>query len=402
MKTEETSHNPDVAAIVERIDAVRSTLLQNAARGETERTIPAESFDALVETGAFRLTVPKRFGGYSGNSRDIVAVSRAIGRGDGSAAWVAGILTSGAWVASLMSLQSQEELWGESPDTLISIVLAPSSTSTKVDGGFRVTGKWRYGTGSNHSHWTLLGFPMVDEQGNVVDNGLALIPNSDLTVEQSWFVAGMKATGSNTQVADDVFVPEHRIISVTEAVEGTYPGSDVNPETAYQTVFVPSLFIQLVGPHLGMGRAVLDKAVSDAAKKAIAYTTYERQADAVSFQLAVARATMLLETAEAFAYSISDRIYEGGEQGEYFPYPERIHMRAQAGYAVDCVTQAIDILLTAHGSAAFADSNLIQRFWRDQATAARHGHLLTASGYEAFGKVQLGRVDEARAVLPVV
>lgn len=401
MKTE-TSNDRDVATLIERVDEIRPLLLENGARGEEEGVLSAESLDALVKTGAFKLTVPKRFGGYSGNSRDIVALSRAIGRGDGSAAWIAGIYTSGAWVAGLMSLQAQEELWGESPDALISIVLAPSSTTTKVDGGYRLTGKWRYGTGSHHADWSLLGLPIVDGQGNVVDNGLALVPTSELTIEESWNVAGMKATASNTQVAEDVFVPEHRIISVTDAVEGTYPGADVNPELAYQTVFVPSLFIQLVGPHLGMGRAVLDKVVADSAKKAIAYTTYERQADAVSFQLAVAEATMLVETAEAFAYSIADRIYDGAERGDYYAYPERIHMRAQAGYAVQCVTKAIDVLLTAHGSAGFANSNLIQRFWRDQAVAARHGHLLTASGYEAYGKVLFDRVDEARGMLPVV
>ncbi|MGY1814781.1 acyl-CoA dehydrogenase family protein [Blastococcus sp. SYSU D00820] len=400
--TEEKSHNPEVAALVERVDAIRPLLLQNGVRGEQERTIPAESYQALVEAGVFRLSVPTRFGGYAGNSRDSVAVARAIGRGDGGAAWVFGILNSGSWVSALLPLQAQEELWSETPDTPISIVLAASSTAVKVDGGFRITGKWAYGTGSNHAEWSLLGFPIVDDQGTVVDQGLALIPTSDLKTEDTWYVAGMKSTGSNTQVADDVFVPEHRVLPLTAAVEGTYPASGLHPEISYKPVFVPALFLQLVGPHLGMGRAVLDKVISSADKKAIAYTTYERQSDAVSFQLAVAKATLLLETAEVFAYRIADDLYASAERGEYYPYPRRIQMRAEAGYAVECVTQAIDALVSAHGSAAFAEASLIQRFWRDQATAARHGHSLPASGYEAFGKVLLDRVDEARGMLPVV
>jgi len=399
---EEKPHNPDVAGLVERIDEIRPVLLEHGAKGELERTIPAESFQALVDTGAFRLSVPTRFGGYAGNSRDSVAVARAIGRGDGGAAWVFGILNSGAWVAALLPLKAQEELWSESPDTLINIVLAASSTATKVDGGYRVSGKWYYGTGSRHSEWALLGIPLVDDDGNVVDNGLALIPASDLKVEETWYVAGMKSTGSNTQVADDVFVPEHRILPLTNAVEGRYPGQGVNPETSYKPVFVPALFLQLVGPHLGMGRAVLDKVLSSAGTKAIAYTTYERQADAVSFQLAVAKAALLLETAEVFAYRIADDLFDGAERGDYYPYARRIQMRAEAGYAVECVTQAIDALVSAHGSAAFAESSVIQRFWRDQATAARHGHSLPASGYEAFGKVLLGLEERAREMLPVV
>ena len=402
MITEEAAYTPEIAEVVKRIDAIRPVLLEHGAQGEQDRTIPAEAFKALEDTGAFRLSVPTRFGGYAGNSRDSLAVARAIGRGDGGASWVYGILNSGAWVAALLPLQAQEELWADSPDTLISIILAPSSTATKVDGGYRLSGKWHYGTGSRHSQWSLLGMPLVDEHGNVVDNGLALIPNSDLTIEETWYVAGMKSTGSNAQVAEDIFVPEHRILPLTAAVEGTYPGSGINPETSYKPVFVPALFLQLVGPHLGMGRAVLDKVLDSASKKAIAYTTYERQADAVSFQLAMARATLLLETAEGFAYRIADELYAGAERGDYYGYPERIRMRAEVGFAVECVTQAIDVLVSAHGSAAFADSSLIQRFWRDQATAARHGHTLPASGYEAFGKVLLGLEKEAQGVLPVV
>ncbi len=402
MRNEAAPHSPDVAALVERIDAIRPLLLENGAKGEEQRTIPAESFDALVATGAFRLSVPTRFGGYAGNSRDSVAVARAIGRGDGGAAWVFGILNSGAWVAALLPLQAQEELWSSSPDTLISIVLAASSTAEKVEGGYRVSGKWNYGTGSRHSQWSLLGFPIVDDQGTVVDQGLALIPNSDLTVEETWYVAGMKSTGSNTQVAENVFVPEHRVLPLTESVEGRYPGSGINPESSYKPVFVPALFLQLVGPHLGMGRTVLEKVISSSTKKAIAYTTYERQADAVSFQLAVTRASLLLETAEVFTYRIADQLFAGAESGEYYPYSERIRMRAEVGYAVECVSQAIDVLVSAHGSAAFADSSIIQRFWRDQATAARHGHTLPASGYEAFGKVLVGLEEQARGVLPVV
>jgi 3-hydroxy-9,10-secoandrosta-1,3,5(10)-triene-9,17-dione monooxygenase len=333
-----------------------------------------------------------------------VSVARAIGRGDGGTAWIFAIVNTGSWITSLLPLKAQEEVWAKSPDAIISVVLptAPTQTAIKVDGGYRLSGKWHYGTGSGQADWSLLGMHIVDDQGNVVDRGLALIPRSDLTIDQTWYVAGMKSTGSNTQVADDIFVPDHRILPLTDALDGTYPGGDVNPETTYKSVFVPSLFLQLVGPHLGMGRTVLDKFIDSSGKKAIAFTSYERQADAVSFQLAVARAILLLDTAEATAFRIADRLFDGAERGEYYPYAQRIRMRAEAGYAVDCVTQAIDILVTAHGSAAFAESNLIQRFWRDQATAARHGHTLPSSGYEAFGKVVLGLEEQAKEVLPAV
>ncbi|MGP3969759.1 acyl-CoA dehydrogenase family protein [Streptomyces sp. 6N223] len=394
--------SPEINDVIGRIREIAPLLASNSLQGEVDRRIPDESFDALVRAGAFRVSVPGRFGGFAANSRASLAIAREIGRGDGGASWVFGILNSGAWVLSLMQLQAQEDAWSAGPDQLISIVLTASSKAAKEDGGYRVTGKWAYGTGSRHSHWSLLGVPLEDADGNVVDSGLALIPASDLSIEETWYVAGMRSTGSNTQVANDVFVPDHRILPLTAAIEGKYPGSGVNPEVSYRPAFVPALALQLVGPHLGMGRAVLDMVSQKASSKGIAFTSYDRQADAVVTQLAIAKAALLLETAEIFADQIAGRLYESAEREGYPNYAERVRMRAHIGYAVDNVTQAIDILVSAHGSAAFADANPIQRFWRDQATAARHAHSLPSTGYEAYGKVLVGLEDAARSFLPVL
>jgi len=393
---------PEIAAIVERIDALRPELVAAGVQGDQLRRIPAAAFDALAATGAFGISAPVRFGGLAANTREAHAVARAIGRGDGSAAWVHGILDSGAWVVALMDDRAQEDVWGgpKGLDSFISIVLATTSEAERVDGGYRVTGRWAYGTGSLHADWSLLGIPLKDERGEVVDAGLALIPTSELGIEDNWFVAGMKASGSVTQIAHDVFVPAHRVLPLTAAVEGGYLGS--NTEQSYRTVFVPSLFMKLIGPHLGLGRAALDYVVSKADSKAIAYTGYAKQSDSAIFQVAVAKASVLLDTVELVAADIADTIYAAAGNGVYAPYAERIGMRAKAGWIVETVTDTINDLVTAHGSAGFADSAALQRIWRDQATASRHGHTLSASGFESYGKVLFGREAEARFVLPVV
>ena len=393
---------PEIAAIVERIDELRPRLLEAGVEGESLRTIPTEAFDELAATGAFGISVPERFGGLAANTREAHAVARAIGRSNGSAAWVHGILDSGAWVVSLMDPKAQDDVWGANGgiDDFISIVLATTSESERVDGGYRVTGKWGYGTGSLHATWSLLGIPIKNAQGEVVDAGLALIPTAELSVVDNWFVAGMKSTGSVMQVAEDVFVPEHRVLPLTAAVEGGYLGEQA--AQSYQTIFVPSLFMKLVGPHLGMGRAALDYVIEKAESKAIAYTGYEKQADSAVFQVAVAKASIVLDAAELVAAALADEIYDAAERGYYAPYAERIEMRAKAGWVVESITTMIHDLMTAHGSAGFAETAVLQRIWRDQATASRHGHTLGASGYEAFGKSLLGREDDARFVLPVV
>jgi len=151
-----------------------------------------------------------------------------------------------------------------------------------------------------------------------------------------------------------------------------------------------------------MARAALDYVIGKAEIKAIAYTGYERQADSAVFQVAVAKAAVQLNAVELVAAVVADEIYEAAGRGDYAPYAERIEMRARAGWVVETITSMLNDLMTAHGSAGFAESSVLQRIWRDQATASRHGHTLGASGYEAYGKTLLGRDNDARFVLPVV
>jgi Acyl-CoA dehydrogenase, C-terminal domain len=180
--------------------------------------------------------------------------------------------------------------------------------------------------------------PLIDESGEVVDQGLALIPRGGLDLEETWFVAGMKSTGSNCLIATDVFGPSHRIVSVPPAIEGHY-ATEFSDEAFYRSAFVPILALVLAGPQLGLGRAALDIVREKAAKKPISCTSYTAQADSVAFQLQLAEAAMLIDTAHLHAY--------------------------RAAGDID----------------------------RDSSVAARHAVVLPVIGYEVYGKALLGRED---------
>jgi alkylation response protein AidB-like acyl-CoA dehydrogenase len=383
---------PSAATLVARVKELEPLLRNNAAQGEQDRRVVEESINALRDAGILKIAQPKRYGGYETSMRTMLDVSSAVGEADGGTAWVVTLLNVCSWMLGTFPQQAQDDVWADNPDALVSGVLAPTAETTKVEGGHRVTGRWFWNSGSWHADWAVLGVPITDDAGEVVDQGLALIPRSDMDLEETWFVAGMKSTGSNCLIAQDVFVPDHRIISVPPAIEGNY-ATEHTDETLFRSAFVPLLALVLVGPQLGLGRAALQIVTEKAAKKPISYTFYTAQTDSVAFQLQIAEAAMLIDTAHLHAYRAAADIDEAAARGVYPDFTTRARVRADTGWVVDHITSAINILLSAHGAGSFADANPLQRIWRDSSVAARHAVVLPVVGYEIYGKALLGRED---------
>lgn len=335
-----------------------------------------------------KVCTPKRYGGWQMNTRAMLDVSAAVAEADGGAAWIVNLNNICCWLVSLFSVKAQNEVFGADPDARVSGVLNPTATSTKVPGGFRITGEWHYNSGGWHADWAVLGLPIVDEAGAPIDQGLALIPMSDLERKDTWFVAGMKSTGSISLKAADVFIPDHRILSVPRAIEGEYPTEMRNEEAFYRSAFVPILAIILVGPILGLGRAALQY-VCEAARIGD-HSSIDTQNAPSGLPLQIAEAAMMIETAHLHAYRAASDVDEAALGGVYPDRVTRARVRADTGYVVEKITQAIDKLLFAHGFAGFEEASPLQRIWRDAAVASRHAVALPPVGYELFGKALLG------------
>lgn len=393
--TEETTATvpSSAGAVIERARQIQPLLAENAAQGEQDRRVVEGSITALEDAGAFKIAQPKRYGGYESSMRSMLDLSAAVGEADGGTAWVVTLCNVCAWMLGLFPQRAQDEVWGNNPDAKVSGVVSPTGETTKVEGGYRISGRWYYNSGSWHADWAEVGIPITDENGEAVDQGLALIPREDLDLEETWFVAGMCSSGSNCLVATDVFVPQHRVLSVPAAIEGDY-GTEHTEEALYRSAFVPILSLVLAGPQLGMGRKVLEIVRAKAAKKAISYTYYTAQSDSVAFQLQLSRAAMLIDTAHLHAYRAAEDIDRAAEAGTYLDFTTRARVRADTGWVLDSVTKAIDELLFAHGAGSFAEVNPLQRLWRDSAVAARHAVTLPVVSYEIHGKVLLNRDDQ--------
>ena len=390
---------PTADELVARARELAPLFRKNAPKGEASRRVEEESIQAAAKAGLFKVCTPKRYGGWEMNTRAMLDVAAAIAEADGGTAWVVNLNNICCWLASLFPLKAQDEVFGANPDTCVSGVLTPSATASQVEGGFRVTGKWYYNSGGWHAQWAVLGMPIVNDAGETIDQGLALIPMTDLERDDTWFVAGMRASGSIALVAKDVFIPSHRILSVPRAIEGDYPTEARDQEAFYRSAFVAILALILIGPQLGLGRAALEYVKQKAESRPISYTFFEKQNASVGFQLQIAQAAMLIDTAHLHAYRAADDIDRAAANGIYPDMIIRTRVRADTGYVAEKITQAIDLLLWAHGAGSFAETSPLQRIWRDSAVAARHAVSLPLVGYEVYGKALLGIENDVTALV---
>jgi 3-hydroxy-9,10-secoandrosta-1,3,5(10)-triene-9,17-dione monooxygenase len=380
---------PDLAELLKRAEGLRPLLERNAGTTDSLRRLPDEVVAAVREAGLCRLMVPRRFDGYQTSIRTYLEVTAELGRGCGSTAWVASLINVCAWLAALFPDRAQRDVWGANADAWVAGSLAPHGTAVPVDGGWRVTGRWMWASGCLHAQWAACGIHMNNAAGETTNFGLSLMPMSDLTIEDSWFMAGMKGTGSNTIVAKDVFVPEHRFLPYPAAFQGSYRTEHAD-EAVYRVALVPVTILILAGSQLGLAQAALDHVVAKAAVRGVTHTNFGKQAESTGFQILVAEAAMKIETARLHAFRAADDLDAYAAGGRHPDLAARARVRADTALAAKYCREAVEQLVSAHGTSSMADSNRMQRLWRDVHVASRHAITEWQVNLEIYGKALLG------------
>jgi 3-hydroxy-9,10-secoandrosta-1,3,5(10)-triene-9,17-dione monooxygenase len=379
----------DRAALLQQAEAIRPILERNAEQTDALRRLPDENVRALTESGLCRLMVPRRFGGHQTSIRTYAEVTAEIGRGCGSTAWVSSLINVCAWLTGLFPERAQQDVWGPNPDAWVAGSLAPHGTAVAVDGGWRVTGRWPWASGCLHAQWVACGIHMNDEQGNMSNLGLSLIPIQDVTIEDTWFMAGMKGTGSNTIVATDVFVPEHRFLPYPAAFAGQYR-TEHRDETVYRVALVPVTVLILAGSQLGVARAALDHVVAKAPTRGITHTTFTSQTQSAGFQMLVAEAAMKIDSAGLHVGRAADDLDRYAQAGTHPDLTARARVRMDTALAAKYCRDAVELLVQAHGTSSLADFNRMQRLWRDVHVASHHAITEWQVNLEVYGKALLG------------
>ena len=379
--------------LVARAAELVPLLRANAEKTEQARRLPDENLAALDAAQLFRLRTPKRFGGLEADMRTYTDVVTEIGRGCGSTAWVAFISNATVWVACHFPEETLEEVFGGNPDARLIGLLAPLSSAKILPNGYVVNGKWPFASGCLHAHWALLAVPLPKPEGGT-DPGVVMMPMSDMTIEDTWYFAAMCGTGSNTVVAKDVFVPSHRAIPLSRMLAANALGSD-SEAAVYREAFSAGAILMLAAPVLGLTKAALELTLDrvHAGGKRISYSVYDDLRTAPSMQFLLAEAATLVQASTTIVQRWCDDISEAARTNEELSFMERAQMRVDLGHAMKGCRDAVDKLLNVQGASAFANSNPLQRIWRDVEFATRHGLLSPEIPLEILGRAFAGNFE---------
>ena len=204
-------------------------LRDRAANAERLRRLPDETVKDFQEAGLFRALQPQRYGGYELDPGTFYQAVMDMGTVCGSSAWILGVVGIHNWQLGLFHPQAQEDVWHNDTSTLLSTSLAPTGTVERVDGGFRLHGRWSFSSGCDFCQWVVLGGIVPPQgEGEPPDPRTFLVPRSAYTIDDNWYVMGLCGTGSKDIVVEDAVVPEYRTLSYHDMFYLRYPGTEVN------------------------------------------------------------------------------------------------------------------------------------------------------------------------------
>ncbi|AJC52686.1 acyl-CoA dehydrogenase family protein [Streptomyces sp. 769] len=383
-----TATGAEAAAILQAVEGILPDLRENSLEAEERRWIPDENIALLEKTGIFRMGVPRRFGGLDLPLAEQIKILTELPRGCGSTGWVAMVWAACTWLATLYPEEAQQEVFADSP-VRISGGFTPSGSIVPADGGFVISGTWRFNTGCRGAHWDILAALQEHSDGQV-EQVFALVPMADLTIADDWDVTSGSGTGSCSVSAQDVFVPAHRVASGVEATMGGSPqrSADMTPgRNYYLTGFVNSCAI---ATYIGIAKAVLELFTATAQRRGISYTSWTEQHKHPLTQIKVATAANQIAAAEALSDTYIALMQERADAGELPTVEEMAAFHGKSGYALQLVRDAVTELHCISGASVISRKDPFQRHFRDLMGFSLHGMMAPHVNLELHGRVLLG------------
>ena len=378
----------DWETLLARAEALIPVLRERAAEAEALRRIPDETIADLIESGLMRATLPARVGGSEVNYRTMMELVALISRGCGSTGWVYCNLASCTFKLALWPRQAQDEIWDADKDALLTgNLIFPCGKAERVDGGYRLSGRWPFGSGVDHACANFLAAMVTNVEPE--EFRLFLVPKSEYTILDTWHASGLRGTGSNDVVVEDVFVPDHRQIDTLQTRNGEAPGNAVNTGTVYRLPLFAMFFSWVGAAVLGMAEAAVEGYV-ESTRSRVAHYSGQRIAELGTIHVKVAEARAAVATARRIYLGNSDEAMAIAEGGALPDAEARARYRAEGAYAAKLCCQAVDTITAASGGGGIYDRNPLSRVFRDIHAGTAHITQTWDPNAITYGRLSLG------------
>ncbi|KAB2386326.1 acyl-CoA dehydrogenase family protein [Actinomadura montaniterrae] len=362
----------------------------SAERGD----LTADAVAALDSTGVLRALQPARWGGGEAHLAEYAETVIEIGRASASAGWVASVVGVHPWQIALFPEETQKEVWGDDPARRIASSYTPTGKIEKVPGGYRVSGRWSFSSGSGICSGVILGGIAGRREVNGTeypDFTSVILDEADYRIVETWNVAGLRGTGSNDIIVDEVFIPEHRgqsHVYYTHGLGTPLPGQELNDGPLYRTPWAVTFNLIIAAGALGACLGFYDQWVTETRGRRTNYGQLLREEPVVQNHLA--EAAWQLDAAVLKVKRTASELMEHAERGEIPSLEQRAFWRWDVARSANAAVDTVQALMrVSSGRSAFVDHPLQTRF-QDAIAAGSHAFLFDDPLAKAWGGRHLG------------
>lgn len=359
------------------LDAVRALLGEieaKAEQGEKDRMLVGELVDKMSDAGIFRMLVPKQYGGDNLTALQMNAVIEELATADAAAAWTAMVAVGFNIAMAQYPKATVEQIYANGPDVRMRGAVAPTGKAEKVEGGYRLTGRWPFGSGPFKPEW-MFGGAICHENGKPImgANGpltcLALVPAEEFEFFDTWYTVGLCATDSRDFAVNDVFVPDSHVINLFDFG---------NIKSSFDDKLFKLPFPLIAGPThssvcLGILRATLTELADLSKVKKSAFRPGQILSDSEVFQFNYS--DLCVRYASLDALHVQQlRELDGLSSGAQNFAPQFHIPRAASwvGYIHQETTKIMNQVVELAGSAPVYSKSQLQKRWRDARIVAQH------------------------------
>ena len=385
----------DAQPVVRAAAALRTALRDDKDEIEREQRLPKPLVEKLRAAGFYRMVIPRALGGLQVDPLTYLRVVEILSEGLGSVGWNIANNSIGQLVTLGLPEEGTQEIYASGADTIIAgTAVQGGGKAVPVEGGYRVSGRWQFGSGCQESSWMLGSFQIFDDgrprlsaEGKPMFwRGIFARAEAEI-VPGSWDVAGLRGTGSFDWTVDNVFLPERRTM--------IHAGAPLDNQWKRWPGATYALPAQCwVGPHhsaviTGIARAGIDALIELAGGKQPRGRPAGLLCESPQVQDAVGRADAVLNAGRAYRGAMIAELWNTIAAGAETTLEQRARCRLASVYAGDSARQAMDLVYRLGGSTSFKRDSRLAECWRDLHTV---GQTVTIAPewYPIGGRVYLG------------